>query len=330
MLNALHDHAPDPVPAALDAVRHVLALGTDAAGFDGTQLRQFAANPSGELVSRLVAYATANAGAAFTTLQAILPQVTPPWTITANTSALRVGYGAQWAELRLTGSPPVLTVEVSVTTDLPGVTGASLTLDAVADTTGLRSLTASAQVAPARRDHDRAAGARARDPGRGRPRRQPAARRGRPGRSPTARGPAPRCSRSASARSRSPCAPRPTAPTIPAPSPAVVITNLLTPLVADAALHEQHVKDLLDMTITGTTKLAGLLQNVVLTTGNGFDPTLLALDPADLMKRLATLLGNIAAAAPPLALPDNLQLTFGDGPASSVSPSPSRRASEPT
>ena len=312
VLNALHDHAPDPVPAALDAVRHVLGLGTDGAGFDGTQLRQFAANPSGELVSRLAAYASANVGAAFTTLQAILPQVTAPWTITANTSALRVSYGAQWAELRLTGSPPVLTVEVSVTTDLPGVTGASLTLDAVADTTGLRSLTASGQVAPA---HAIMIGPLALAPviqveaG--------------PAASPPrvaaglafADGTGTRAALLSAGLSPVSVSLRTQTNGIddPSASPGVVITNLLTPLVADAALHEQHVKDLLDMTITGTTKLGGLLQNVVLTTGNAFDPTMLALDPADLMKRLATLLGNIAAAAPPLALPDNLQLTFGDG-----------------
>ena len=272
VLNALHDHAPDPVPAALDAVRHVLALGTDAAGFDGTQLRQFAANPSGELVSRLVAYASANAGAAFTTLQAILPQVTSPWTITANTSALRVGYGAQWAELRLTGSPPVLTVEVSVTTDLPGVTGASLTLDAVADTTGLRSLTASGQVAPAdaimigplalapviqveagpAASPPRVAAGLAFADGTGTRAALLSV-----GLSPV----------SVSLRTQTNGIDDPSA------SPGVVITNLLMPLVADAALHEQHVKDLLDMTITGTTKLGGLLQNVVLTTGNAFDPT---------------------------------------------------------
>ena len=329
VLNALHDHVPDRVPAALDAVRHVLALGADATGFDGTQLRQFAANPNGELVSRLVAFANANAGAAFTTLQAILPQVTSPWAITANTSALRVSNGAQWAELRLTGSPPVLTVEVSVTTDLPGVTGASLTLDAVADTTGLRSLTASGQVAQA---HAIMIGPLALAPviqveaG--------------PAASPprVAAGLAFADGTGTRAALLSACL-SPVSVSLrtqtngiddPSASPSVVITNLLTPLVADAALHEQHVKDLLDMTITGTTKLGGLLQNVVLTTGNAFDPTLLALDPADLMKRLATLLGNIAAAAPPLALPDNLQLTFGDGAGSSVSPSPSRRASEPT
>ena len=116
----------------------------------------------------------------------------------------------------------------------------------------------------------------------------------------------------------------------PSADPAVVVTNLLVPLVADAALHEPHVQALLGMQITGTTTLGGLLQNVVLTAGNAFDPKLLALDPADLMKRLATLLGNIAAAAPPLALPDNLQLSFGDGPASSALPSPSRPASGPT
>lgn len=313
VLNALHDHAPDPVPAALEAVRNVLALGTDATGFDGAQLRQFAANPSGEIVSRLVAYGNAPGNAPpLTSLAAILPQVTAPWTITTVASALRVGYGAQWAELRLTGSPPVLTVEVSVTTDLPGVTGASLTLDAVADTTGLRSLTASGQVAPASAlmigplalapvvqvevgpaaSPPRAAAGLVVADGTGTRAALLSV-----GLSPV----------SVALRTQTNGTDDPSA------NPGVVITNLLTPLVADAALHEQHVKDLLDMTITGTTKLGGLLQGVVLTTNNAFDPALLALDRADLMKRLATLLGHIAAGVPLPALPDNLQLKFGDG-----------------
>jgi hypothetical protein len=311
VLDALHDHVPAPVPAALEAVRTVLALGT-ATGFDGTQLKQFAANPSGELVSRLAAFAGKPANAVFTQLEAILPTVTPPWAVTASTSALRVSYQDQWAELRLTGSPPVLTVEVSLTTDIPLVTGASLTLDAVADTTGLRSLTASGQVAPAdaitigplalapvievevgpAASPPRAAVGLIVADGTGTRAALLSV-----GLSPV----------SASLRTQTNGTDDPSA------DPAVVVTNLLVPLVADVALHEQHVKDLLDRPITGTTKLGGLLQKVVLTTGNAFDTKLLALDPADLMTRLATLLANIAAAAPPLTLPDNLQLGFTDG-----------------
>ena len=52
---------------------------------------------------------------------------------------------------------------------------------------------------------------------------------------------------------------------------------------------------------------------MLLTGGDAFDTGVLALDPADLMTRLVTLISNIANAAPPLALPDNLQLTFTDG-----------------
>jgi len=338
VLDALHDHGPDPVPAALDAVRTVLGLGTGT-GFDGAQLRQFAANPSGELVSRIVAYASqpapqapasqpdgAPAGTpanqAFTQLAAILPAVTPPWAITTSPSALRVTYGAQWAELRLTGSPPVFTVEVSLTTDVPLITGASLTIDAVADTTGLRSLTASGQVAPA--------DAIAIGPLTLAPVVQVQA------------GPAVSSPRaavglafaagtdthtallsiglspvSASLRTQT------NGTDDPVPSPAVAVTNLLVPLVADVALHEPHVQDLLGMTIPTPAPqdappqppvtLGGLLQGVVLISGNAFDPGLLALVPSDLMKRLATLVANIAAAAPPLALPDNLTLRYSDG-----------------
>jgi len=309
-LDALHDHAPDPVPAALEAVRTVLALGT-AAGFDGAQLKQFAANPSGELVSRLVAFGTASANAAFSQLAAILPAVTLPWTITTSPSSLRVSYGAQWVEVRLSGSPPVLTVEVSVTTDMPGLTGASLTLDAVADTTGLRSLTASAQVAPA--------DAIAIGPLVFAPVVQVAVG---PAANPphaaaglvVADGTGSRAALlsvgldpvSVSLRTQTNGADDPAA------DPAVVVRNVLVPLVADAALREPHVQALLGMAVGGKT-LAQLLQGVVLTASSAFDPQLLVLDPNDLMKRLATLLANIAAAAPPVVLPDNLQLSFGDG-----------------
>ena len=309
VLDALHDHAPAPVPAALEAVRTVLALGT-AAGFDGTQLKQFAANPTGELLSRLVAFGTTSANAAFTQLAAILPAVTSPWVVTTSPSSLRVSYGAQWAELRLTGSPPVLTVEVSVTTDMPGLTGASLTLDAVADTTGLRSLTASGQVAPA--------DAIAIGPLVFAPVVEVAVG---PAASPphaaaglvVADGAGTRAALlsvgldpvSVSLRTQTNGADDPAA------DPAVVVTNVLVPLVADAALREPHVQALLGL--PAGNMLAGLLHGVVLTAGNAFDAKLLALDPNDLMKRLATLLANVANAAPPLALPDNLQLSFGDG-----------------
>jgi large repetitive protein len=305
VLDALHDHAADAVRAVLDTVREVLALGTP--GFDGTQLKQVAGNPGAELVRRLVAYPQNP----FTQLALILPTLQAPWAVSTTSSSLRVTYGAQWVEMRLAGSPPVLTVEVSITTDVPGITGASLSVDAVADTTGLQSFEASAQVAPASAIQigpltvapvvEVSAG---------------------PAASPArvavglvvADGTGTRTALlsialdpvTASLRTQT------NGTDDPAADPAVVVTHVLVPLVADAALREAHVKALLNTSV-GSMTLAQLLQNVVLTTTNEFDAKLLALDTPDLMTRLARLLANIAAAAPPFSLPDNLQLEFAAG-----------------
>jgi hypothetical protein len=312
VLDALHDHAPDQVPAVLEAVRTVLGLASTAPDgtthFDGAQLKLLAANPGAELVRRLVAFGQG----AFTQLALILP--TPPspspWSVSTTSASLRVSYGAQWVELRLAGSTPVFTVEVSITTDIPGITGASLTVDAIADSTGLQSFAAAAQVAPASAIPigpltvapviEVSAG---------------------PAASPArvaiglvaADGTGTRAALlsigldpvTASLRTQT------NGTDDPAPDPAVVVTQVLVPLVADAALREPHVQDLLGTTHVGSQTLAELLQGVVLTTGSEFDAKLLALDPAYLMARLATLLAHIAAAAPPLSLPDNLTLEFG-------------------
>jgi hypothetical protein len=313
VLDALHDHAPDPVPAVLEAARTVLALGITgpdgSTRFDGAQLKLIAANPGAELVRRIVAFGQG----AFTQLALILP--TPasssPWSVSTTPASLRVTYGAQWVELRLAGGTPVFTVEVSITTDVPDLTGASLTFDAVADSTGLRSLTAAAQVAPASAIPigpltvapviEISAG---------------------PAANPAhvaiglvaADGTGTRAALlsigldpvTASLRTQT------NGTDDPAADPAVVVTQVLVPLVADTALREPHVQALLG-THVGSQTLAELLQGVVLTTANDFDAKLLALDPAYLMTRLATLLAHIAAAAPPLSLPDNLTLEFGAG-----------------
>ena len=305
VLDALHDHTSDAVRTVLDTVREVLALGTP--GFDGAQLKQVAGNPGAELVRRLVAYPQNP----FTQLALILPTLQAPWAVSTTSSSLRVTYGAQWVELRLAGSPPTLTVEVSITTDVPGITGASLTVDAVADTTGLQSFEASAQVAPA--------GAVQIGPLAVAPVVEISAG---PAASPArvavglavADGPGTRTALlsialdpvTASLRTQT------NGTDDPAADPAVVVTHVLVPLVADAALREAHVKALLNTSV-GSMTLAQLLQNVVLTTTNEFDAKLLALDTPDLMARLAHLLANIATAAPPFSLPDNLQLEFAAG-----------------
>ena len=314
VLDALHDHAPDPVPAVLDAVQTVLALGiTGPDGttrFDGMQLKLIAANPGAELVRRLVAFGQG----AFTQLALILPAPpsTSSWSVSTTPASLRVTYGAQWVELRLAGSTPVFTVEVSITTDVPDLTGASLTFDAVADSTGLRSLTAAAQVAPASAIPigpltvapvvEISAG---------------------PAAGPahvaiglvTADGTGTRTALltvgldpvTASLRTRT------NGTDDPAADPSIVVTQVLVPLVADTALREPHMQALLGTTHVGSQTLAELLQGVVLTTANQFDTRLLGLDPAYLMARLATLLAHIAAAAPPLSLPDNLTLEYAAG-----------------
>ena len=230
-------------------------------------------------------------------------------------SSLRVSYGAQWVELRLGGSPPVLSVEASVTADLPGINGASISLDALLDITGLRSLTVSAQVGPADAATigpltfapvvEIAVG-----PAAGPPRAAAGL--------VVADGAGTRAALlsigldpvSVSLRTRT------NGTDDPAADPVVVITHVLVPLVADAALREPHVQQLLAMQ-AGSATLGGLLHGVVLTGSGTFDTGVLALDTSDLMTRLATLLANIARAAPPLALPDNLQLALAGSGASS-------------
>lgn len=305
LLDALHDHAPSPLPAVLDAVRAALGLGTT--GFDGGQLQQLAADPGAELVRRL----TASGNQAFAQLENVLPAQQAPWSYASTSSSLRISYGAQRVELRLAGSPPVLTLEASITTDVPGLTGASLGIDAVADTAGLRSLTAAAHVAPGNAVDigplqfapviEISVG-----PGAGPPRAAAGL--------VVADGAGSRAALLSVGLSpvSASLVTQTNGTDDPSPDPSVVIAHVLVPLVADAALREPHVQALLGTSVGGTT-LAGLLRDVVLTAGGTFDARLLALDPTDLMKRLATLLSKLAAAAPPLALPDNLQVTFAGG-----------------
>ena len=267
MLNALHDHAPDPVPAVLDAVRQVLGLGRPA-GFDGAQLRQLAANPGGELVSRLAAYARHEP--AFTRLASILPSAhrrrgrSPPNTSTCGSATAPSGSSC--------GSPAARRCSPSRSASRPtspGITGASLTLDAVADTTGLRS---SLPRARSRRPTPSRSGRwRSRPWSRSRPAPPPARPRVAVGLA-VADGTGTRAALlsvgldpvSVSLRTQT------NGTDDPAADPGVVVTHVLVPLVADAALHEAHVQALLNSPSAART-LAELLQNVVLTTTNAFD-----------------------------------------------------------
>jgi hypothetical protein len=305
VLNTLHDNLTGAIPTALAAARTVLGLG--ATSFDAAQLQMLAANPGAELVRRLTAYGAT----AFSELQSMLPTLPAPWTVTAGASNLRVGYGAQWVEVRLAGAPKAFTVETSITSDLPGITGATLSLDAVVDTSGLRSITASGQLAPA---DALAIGPLSLAPvvevSIGPDAAPPRVQIGLV----VAAGTGTRSALlsidlnpvAVSLRTRTGTTDDPTA------DPGVIVTHVLVPLVADAALHESHVHDLLATAVGGTT-LSGLLNGVLLTSTGDFDTGLLALDPADLSVRLVTLIANLANAVPPLALPENLQLSFTDG-----------------
>ncbi len=307
-LNTLETNGPAPVAAALGAVRSTLGLGTP--GFDPAQLAAFASNPGAQLVSRLAQAGPGGLGSLFGPLLSALPA---PWAVTAGSGSLKIAFGDQWVQVSVAGSPAVVTIEVSATAAIPSPP-ITLAVDAAADSTGLRELTASASLDPA--------GALALGPIALAPLVQVDV--GPQASPPTvalglawADGAQQRSARivvdlepalSATLRTYTDAA------ADASPDLAVLLANLLVPAIADLALAEPAIGPLLATTIptaAGTTTVQQLATGVLLTTAStpAFDPAILQL--TDLPQRLARLIGNLSGIQATVA--DNLTVGIASG-----------------
>ena len=308
VLNALENQGPDPVPAALAAIRTTLWPG--AQGFEQAQLSALAASPASEFAS-LLSHAGAGAlGGLFGPLLSGLPGAPSPWTVSASGGSLQVGFGQQSVQITLAGSPPTVSIAVAgaaATANPPVILAARAT----ADGTGLRELTASASIDPAQPvaigpltlapliEVD--VGPQASPPQVGIGLGWEAAGQQRSARIVVELGPA----LSAAFRTY-------TGDTADAePDLALLLGNLLIPAIADLALAQPSVQSMLTTAIpatTGTT-IQGVLTGVLLTNASppAFDPAVL--EPGQLPGRLATLLGHLAGIQATVA--DNLTVGLG-------------------
>ena len=301
VLSQLEQHAPDPVPAVLAAVRTTLGLGASAAAWDGTQLGQLAADPAGELARRLAARGPGVLASLINASQQALPA---GWSVdTSDPQAVTLSIGTapvqQQVTLRYAVSPPAfsLTVAAGIALEVSGL-GIIGTAQVTVDGTGLRLADLSAGIDPAHpaplgstgltlapfirltAGTDAPGGARAQA-----------------GLAVTAGGHVHALAvtvtagppLAVSAGSLTDGQPDGT------PDIAAIITGFVIPALADVALADASVAALLAKTVLGGPTVAALLQGVILT-GSSFDPG--ALDPSQALARLLKLAGNIAAAGP--------------------------------
>ncbi len=294
LLSTLESSGPAPLPAVLGGIRGALGLGQPT--FDANELRTLCANPAGELVRRLVAAgpsALSDLANLLPTQPGTPPTLPAPWDL--NTAAsVQVSYGKQSLKVDLSGNPAVFTLDTSISFGIaaPAIT---VTLDATADSSGLRQLKVTAGVDSA---HPLQLGPLSLAPvlevdvgsqvspgtvslGLAWP--------GTPG---------PQSAVLMVALSSPPAVSFQTPGSTAAhqPDPMVLVTNLLVPAVADLALSQPQVEQLLNTEVGGTT-IESLLQHVLITSASApvLDPALLSL--TDLPQRLATLIGNLAPVA---------------------------------
>ena len=290
LLTTLESSGPAPLPAVLGGVRGALGLGSP--GFDANELRMLGANPASELARRLAA----TGAGALPDLAKLLPVLPTPWSI--DTSAgIQVTYGKQTVKVSLAGNPAAFTIEGSLAIGIPGP-AISVTVDATADSSGLRRMSVSAAVDPAK---PLSVGPLSLAPmfeveagGNGAP---ATVSFGLGWAEPSGAQSAVLTVVTSNPPSLSFQTPGATSPT--QPDPMVLITNLLVPAVADLALSQSQVRVLLDQQIgavTGVT-VKSLLEGVLLTAGTTptFDTAVLA--RADLPQRLARLAANLAPVA---------------------------------
>jgi hypothetical protein len=311
VLEQLEQHAPDPVPAVLAAVRSTLSLGTAPAAWDPAALRQLAADPAGELERRLAASAT---GALASLIEAAKPALPPGWSVdTSDPQAVTLSIGTapvqQQVTLGYAVSPPAFSLSVAAGLALEvsglGITGAA---HVTVDGTGLRLADVTVGIDPAHpatvgstgltlapfarltAGSDAAGGARAQA-----------------GLAVTAGGHVHALTLTVAAGppltvtagSQTDGQPDGT------PDIAAIVTGFVIPALADVALADPSVTALLGKTVLGGPTVSSLLQGVVLT-GSSFDPS--ALDPSAALQRLLQLAGNVASAAPGVTIGDHMRV----------------------
>jgi hypothetical protein len=311
VLEQLEQHAPDPVPTVLAAVRTTLNLGASATAWDPTALRQLAADPAGELQRRLAATA---AGALGSLVNAAKPALPAGWSVdTSDPQAVTLSIGTvpvqQQVTLRYATSPPAFSLSVAAGLSLDvgrlGITGAA---QVTVDGTGLRLADVTVGIDPAHpaalgstgltlapfarltAGSDATGGARAEA-----------------GLAVTAGGHVHALAMTVaagppltvSAGSQTDGRPDGT------PDIAAIVTGFVIPALADVALADPSVTALLGKTVLGGPTVSSLLQGVVLT-GSSFEPA--ALDPSQALQRLQQLAGNVASAAPGVTIGDHMRV----------------------
>jgi hypothetical protein len=308
VLDQLEAHGPAPVPAVLASARTVLGLGS--ATFDGTQLRLLAADPAGELERRLAANGP---GALFGLLPLVQPALPTGWTVDASDpQAVTLSIGAaptqQQLVLRYSPMPATFSVEVTAGLELV-VAGMAIigTAQITVDGTGLRLVDTTIGIDPARpltvgpaalapllrfiAGADAAGGARVEA-----------------GIAVSTGGHVhalvatlligPPLTAAAGTQTDG----QPDA----SPDIGAIVTGLVIPVLADVALCDPSVTELLDKAALGTATVQDLLQGVILTGGPHFDPG--ALELAQAVPRLLRLGANVANANPSVTIGDHLRL----------------------
>ena len=311
VLEQLEQHAPDPVPAVLAAVRSTLGLGSSAAAWDGTQIGQLAADPAGELGRRLAARGPGALASLVSAAQQALPT---GWSVdTSDPQAVTLSIGTapaqQQVTLRYAVSPAAfsLAIAAGISLDVAGV-GIVGAAQVTVDGTGLRLADVTVGIDPAHpaslgstaltlapfarltAGSDAAGGARAQA-----------------GLAVTAGGHVHAVAvtvtagppLSVSAGSLTDGQPDGT------PDIAAIVTGFVIPALADVALADPSVAALLAKTVLGGPTVSALLQGVILT-GSSFDPA--ALDPSQALQRLLKLAGNVAAAGPSVTVGDHMKV----------------------
>ena len=323
VLSQLEQHAPDPVPAVLAAVRTTLGLGASAAAWDGTQVSQLAADPAGELARRLAARGPGVLASLISASQQALPA---DWSVdTSDPQAVTLSIGTapvqQQVTLRYAVSPPAfsLTVAAGISLDVSGL-GIIGTAQVTVDGTGLRLADVTVGIDPA---HPAPLGSTGLTLA---PFIRLTAGADAPGGARTQAGLAVTAGGHVHALAVTVTAGPPLAVSAGSltdgqpdgtPDIAAIITGFVIPALADVALADASVTALLAKTVLGGPTVSALLQGVILG-GSSFDPG--ALDPSQALPRLLKLAGNIAAAGPGVTVGDHLKIEIAqvtNGPTTS-------------
>ena len=299
---------PAPVPAALTEVRTILGLGDTS--FDPAQLGQLAADPAGELERRLAAHGPGALAGLLALAQPVLPA---GWAVdTSDPQAVTLTIGTAPTQQRLvlgyTLLPPAFSVGATVAIDhaVDGV-GLAGTAHVNLDATGPRLIDVTVGVDPSRPavigpvdlapfarvvvGADAAGGDRV----------EAGIRVVEDGHehalvATLAIGPP----LAASLGTQTDGQPDTTADI------AAIVTGFVIPLLADVALDDSTVVQLLGKTVLNQATVQDLLQGVLLKNGAHFDAGVLDLSQA--VPRVLRLAGNVAGANPSVLIEDHLRI----------------------